>query len=141
MDGQEVALRAMFREQVCHRCGHRYQPETLLLLERRSDVCVAIVPCLVCQQSDTYILHFTYMSGDLRRPNRVTGYRLGTYAATPEFSEVPETPMPSALSPLDIPETPRPGLPVTSSDVQEIQRFLQNFDGNFHNLFTYQDDE
>lgn len=136
MDGQEVVIRALFSEQHCRRCGHRYQPETLLILERRSEVCVIIIPCIICQQSDTFILHFQRSS---QGPGLLTGYRLYKPLPTSGFSELPETPMPGT-QPLEIPETPRPIQPVTTSDVEEIQRFLQGFDGNFHNLFTLHDE-
>lgn len=124
MDGQERIVRKIFTEQHCHHCGHPYQPEQMLVLARRSEVWMVMISCLDCQQKDTFVVKFP---PQIHGRRRVTSYRLSK--PTPSTLPLPET----------LPEEPPPpdsAMPVNADDVLDMHFFLENFNGDFQQLFT-----
>ncbi len=130
MDGQERIIRKLFTEKMCYRCGRGYEPASILVLARRSDVWMVMISCTGCEQKDTYVVKFP---PQLQGRRHVTSYRISKPPASTPLP--PQTAEPS-LTLSDITETPPLSQPVSADDVLNMHLFLKDFNGDFQQLFS-----
>jgi hypothetical protein len=128
MDGQERLIKRLFMERTCHHCGSSHRARDVLVLARRRKLWLVMVTCLDCQQKDIYVVKLPSQSQGLRR---ITSYRLSQPfpGTSPSTSE--ELASRSASD-----EPPAPTSPVSTDDVLDMHLFLNNFNGDFRQLFT-----
>ncbi len=128
MDAKERIIRKLLVEHHCHRCGCSYDPDSILMLARRSEVWMLMVSCSLCKQKDTFVFKFPVQMQGRRR---VTSYRL---SRPPSSIPRPEATEPPQEQSQPLPEVPI--TPVTSDDVLDMHQFLKRFNGDFRQLFA-----
>lgn len=128
MDAKERIIRKLLLQQQCHRCESPYDPESVLILARRSEVWMVMASCSFCEQKDTFVIKFPVR---LQGRRRVTSYRLSrppSSAARPKDA--------AALQQSPHLQPAAPSTPVTFDDVLDMHEFLKDFNGDFHRLFA-----
>jgi hypothetical protein len=121
---KEIVLRNMHRCVVCHR---EYSTDDIEIISRQSDIWTMLVECDDCHARNfvAAVLNDADPGEAQLALRRLTEDALQGSQAQGRREE------PQALHP----EAPFEGPPVTASDVIDMHLFLDEFDGNFRDLF------
>lgn len=138
MRGQERILRERLARVACETCGADHQPDDMLVLAQRGSRWLVLLTCHQCARRCIFVASFPHPASPSVSLDPLEQLDSLDTPASPSL----ELQSPSAFPTQSLPDVLRHGAPhgraeahVTLDDVEDVRRFLEGFNGDFHTLF------